>query len=335
MKLTCPLSGISYHTDLGYGKGAAPHPIFYLPLKSLVSQHLNAFCDGKLSREELHLFGAALLHKLPTVWEEPLDVARCAHIWKSHIEKLAAVCLRLDDRERDQLPEYHVCKETSSLYNLGTYLESISDVVAELNGVGTYKNTYLQRNAEEIIVRMLRQTINKAEKKHTLPKLLADWAMEVGEFPTYNVPVLQNDGITTKKQPLCQFWHHIIMRAFEVRDPVDMLSTQITAGDIDELIEHCEHNIEVGTVHSNVLLGRLRTIREVLDEFRSPATVRKIQIAERNNDLVSALMGDTEELTSVRVEVSSAPAPTSEPLRRDYPSMGAYLAAKIKWQRSN
>lgn len=335
MKLTCPLSGISYHTDLGYGRGAAPHPIFYLPLKSLIAQHLNPFCDGKLDKIQLHLFGAALLHKLPTIWDTPLDIDKCAKVWPKTIEKLAAVCLRLDDRKAKHLPEYHICKDTADLYNLKLYLESIDDVVAELDGSGTYKNTYLQRNAEEVIVRMLRQTLNKAEKKHSLPKLIADWALEVGEFPAYDVPILQDDGISTKKQPLCQFWHGLIIKAFTISDPVDMLSTQVTAADIDELIEHCEHNIEVGTVHSNALLGKLRTIREVLDEFRSPAPSRTINIAERNESLAIALLGEDAHVPDKSVRIDNAPPLTTEPLRKDYPSMGSYLAAKLKWQRGN
>lgn len=342
MKLICPLTNVSYGTSIGYGHGRAPHPVFYIPLKSLIQQHLHPYYERQLSNVEIHLFGCALLHKLPVIWEVPLDEAKCAKVWPQVIEKLSALCMRLDTRRIEEMPQYHITKDNNTLHNLRYYIESIDDTIEELEGDGDYRNTYIQRNAENTITRMLLQCLNKSEKKHALPKLMADWALEIGRFPTDNVTLLHNDNSTTKV-PMCEHWHGIIMRIFGTNDPVDILTTEITAGDIEELIEHCETNIEVGTIIANALLRKLRDAKEVLDEFRSPASVRNIKIAEtRDADALAILLSEEngpQGFKSVRInesaETTPTSAPTSEPLRKDYPSMGAYLAAKIKWQRGN
>lgn len=331
MKLFCPLSGVSYKTSIGYGHGKAPHPVFYLPLKSLISQHLDAFCSGKLKEEEIHLFGCALLHKLPVVWEDTVQNSESIQKrWKNNIEKLAAICLKYDTRTEKDMPRYHIDKRNNDLGNLKGYLESVDEAIAELSyGEDAPVPTYMTRNAEAAILRMLRGSISRAEKRETFPKLMADWAASVGDFPRDIVNITENET-----RILGEYWKSIIQHVFTHDDPLTILSTTITPGDLDELIEHCETHIEVGTIHSLALLRRLREVRNILDEFRSPVSRSSLSTAKSQAISASFLNGESEALSNtINIDRPKIEVPSSEPLRKDYPNAAAYIRAKIAWQK--
>jgi hypothetical protein len=328
MKLFCPLSGISYGTDIGYGHGQAPHPIFYLPLKSLIIQHLDKFCTNELKTEETHLFGCALLHKLPVQWEVPLTLTpELKSNWYKYIEKLAAICLKYDTRLEEDLPKYHIDRHSCSLSNLKYYLESFDEAIADLgDDEDAPVPSYITRNAEETILRMLRTSLSNKEKRHTFPQLMADWAVQVGNFPTTLVTI----DDTGKQLPLKEYWRYIVRRVFEVESPIELLSDTITHGDLEELIEHCCHEIEVGTLHSLALLRRLREAQSIIDEFKNPVQRHTLTIEQSKQVSADFLAGEADTLIIDRPKVT---IPDKEPLRKDYPNTAAYIRAKIAYNK--
>ena len=169
MKLICPYTAISYKTSVGYGHGQVPHPIFGLPAGELVAQSLDAFVIGELAPQELHLLGAALLAKLPVIWDASLDMETCNPKWKAHIERLAATVLRYVDRGADDLPEYRICKATASLENLNVYISAVNEAISSHVPWGTVDpldpdtgSAYLRDEAEEMILKLLRNASTKA-----------------------------------------------------------------------------------------------------------------------------------------------------------------------------
>jgi len=346
MKLFCPLSGTSYTVDIGYGHGQAPHPIFYIPLKSLIYQHLDKYCDGSLSSQEVHLFGCALLHKLPIIWESPLDFMQSStqlhETWRKNIEKLATICLKYTHIEDSSLPQYRIDKRNRDLNNLKIYLASIDEAVAELSydeDDPEYLThpvpTYIQQNAEEVILKMLRGSMSKVEKKESFPRLMADWAATTGNFPTTEIVVAITKGeeeVTTIRK----HWKNIVYLTFKATDPIDLLSSQVTPGDMEELIEHCEVNIEIGTIHSLALLRKLREVKSILKEFKSPAPSASMTIAKSyviTADFLSGELLGGENETKFTVDRPKVTIPEKEPLRRDYPNTAAYLRARIAWNK--
>jgi len=339
MKLYCPLSGISYKTSVGYGHGKAPHPVFYLPLKSLISQHLNAFCEGKLSEEETHLFGCALLHKLPVVWETTLSPSPELHAtWRKYLEKLATICLRYGERDHDKLPHYHIDKYNPTLGNLKIYLQELNCTVAELE-YGTADSgesrtpSYIMRNAENALLRMLRGSLSSAERRETFPQLMADWAADIADFPTELVTIAEDKSVILR-----DFWKDIVRKLFAQSDTLDILKHDVTPGDLDELIEHCECNMEIGSIHSLALMRRLREAKEILDEFRSPVSVASIQISHA--EITAAFLEDEDSKVTKIDSCDAEPTkgqevavPTSEPIRKDYPNIAAYMRARILWKK--
>lgn len=293
MKLYCPKSGVTYHTSCGYGHGQATHPIFQISTKKLLDQNLEHTWNAKLPPEDVHLLGAALLDKLPVIWDSPLDIENCKKVWAANMEKLAATVLRIDSRVINNLPKFRVTKETRNLSTLSAYLSEISTVLndsfsAFKESTSTFTMDYNRHTAEESIVRTLRTVLDTAGRKKKLPNLMADWACDVGEFPKTLITI----EIGKPKITLAEHWKSIITRIFSYKSLSEILSDTITLGDIEELIEHCECNIELGSLHSLSLFKRLRETKEVIQEFRSPA-LSEITVPEELT--AEFLLGDTPE----------------------------------------
>lgn len=325
MKLKCPKSGISYSVNIGYGHGKVPHPIFGLPTKALIMQNLDVFIMGKLSKTEVHLLGCALLNKLPIIWERPLQESVCIPFWKSHIEQLATIVMQHDPTKTAFLPKFKISAITEDLSNLSIYLHSVDSAILEYNN-GNVKADYFRDRTEETILRLLRTALAKAEKTKMLPTLMADWASDVGRFP--DTRILVSEGLHST---LREHWHYIIKKVFSVSSPVEILSETISLGDVDELIEHCEQNIDVGSIHSLALFRKLRIVKEVLAEFRSPAKLTNIQIAETNKNLVHALIDDASNF--VQATETNKVYKDGEPMRSNYPTLTAFTRAKLAWAR--
>lgn len=354
MKLFCPISGVSYTTNIGYGHGQAPHPIFYFSLEQLTTQFLEPYTRGKLEEKEIHLLGCALLHTLPVQWEVAVEPSeKVNRIWRRNLEKLASAALWYDDRSSSQLPKYRIDKNTSTLHNLDQYVKSLTtttilkapvdsnDWETEADITETLTDNELVR-AEETILAIVRSALNKAGKKQ-LPSLMAQWAASVGNFSEESIsyPSSMADKGTVNTT-LKKHWQYIIIKAFETTEYVNLLSEDITLADISELVEHCETEIEAGTLHYSILMKKLRAAKNVIEEFTSPAPMSQIQIVEHHEELAASLLGEASsstltDSTSLAPLAPTTPehkVPTSAPLRKDYPSNASYLAAKLRYSRS-
>jgi hypothetical protein len=319
MKLYCPRSGISYNCNIGYGHGRVIHPIFGLPIKSLIKGQLEPFIAGNLTPEETHLFGCALLAKLPIQWEAELSFSIWQESWNLLIENLAVVALRMDSRYLSELPGFHIQKDTNSPDCIRNYIRILNNAISELRESSTFIETSIIKDrAEEAILRIIRNTMNKmADPKNNnkLPKLMALWAASVGRFPKTTIPI---DAIGTQI-PLAEYWKDIIIKVFTDSSHVSLLSDTIQIQDIEELLEHCEQTIEVGTLHSLMLFKKLRSAISVLKEFRPD------QISINSGDPVSILLGN------------AAPKEyqIGEPQLSQFPNISAYIAAKKAWKAKN
>lgn len=321
MKLFCPKSAVSYTCDVGYGHGKIPHPIFQLPLKALIMQHLQAYTLGKLPDQDLHLLGCALVNHFPVEWRAPLRVSKCLSYWKQNIERLATIITKLDPKRFEELPSYVISSQTQDLGSFNVYLESVLSA-RELSGGQDWHAG--QEDLELQILRTIRSSMQQAKSKKLLPELIADWAVEVGNFPDMKIQ-LANSTI-----PLSQYWRHMIVEVFRTDSPVSILSSDITRDDLDELIEHLEENLELGSIHSMTLMRKLREARSVIDEFRP----RRLEDLE---DPIAALLEDSK-VSFMEVSVPSSSEPKTylpgEPRRESFTTMAAYLQAKISWKKS-
>lgn len=338
MKLICPLSGIRYTATYGLGSGTAPHPVFYLPATTLLSDYLPAWVEGRIQdTETLHLLGCALLHKLPIQWETACTAT--PQTWARNLEKLAAVVATLDSTITENIPKYRILQHSASLENLDQYLIAVTGAIWEqsLPDGDEYVPEHLILEAEAELLANLRRTFDKTAQT-SLPKQMADWAAMVGDFPAGEFTNSQGESVTIKSH-----WHNIIHATFSSSDYISLITSDITYADVDELVEHCETNITFTTLHGTVLLKKLRAVRDVLDEFKSPAPAHTITV-EVADDLAATLLGEsrsgaashaTTEETETNANTATASKETealTEPRRCDYPSAAAYFAARIKFK---
>lgn len=311
MKLFCPKSGISYTCSSGNGHGNIPHPTFGLPIKSLVKANLGPFADGSLNPEQIHLFGCALLAKLPVIWDTPLQskVWIESEAWNSIIQNLATLAMRYDDRNSEKLPRFRITKETANPAAIKNYVWEMNKAITNLKEESAYESTFIKDHAEAAILRILRLSMGDSRGKNKLPALISNWAASVGNFPRTEIPI--NDmGL---RMTLREYWKGIIHKMFSESSPIAILSDDVEVEDIMELLEHCEQNIEVGTLHSLVLFKKLRETLEVFREFR-PQKVTVVDIESLTED------------SSTKKEYAQG-----EPKASDFRSVVQYLAAKKAW----
>lgn len=293
MKLICPYSGISY-TTIGYGHGRAPHPIFYIPIKTLVQQQLEPFMIGKLDRIETHLLGCALLQKLPILWQCTIYIDNWEPVWPTFIDKLAAIALSYDPRKLEQLPQFRLDNYNSDPKAVTFYVKQLNEVSL---GIGASATRY--DNGESIgALRLLRNAINNVDSGAKLPIIMSNWAATVGHFPNTTFPI---SGSTASCMKLSEYWKHIIRLAFSSISPMDILNREdgirIEAADIEELLEHCEQYIEYGSLHSIVLFKKLRHANLIVSELRSgiatphPTPQDKYGISDNISDTSTAMSG--------------------------------------------
>lgn len=327
MKLYCPKSDISYTTNIGYGHGKVLHPIFHLPLKALIMQHLDAAVTGKLSKDETHLLGCALLDKLPVHWRVPLHASRCFPYWRGNLEKLCTIVTKYSEaRHKGKVPEYIVDKHNCDLSGLNNYLDMVANALREANGgavTGASSASHaslagLDAGDLDIeVLRLIRKSMQSTKMQKMLPEAMADWAATVGKFPSTIATIN-----ATTKLPLDEYWKSLVASLFRSASPVEILSTDVTKADIEELAEHCEQHIEVGSVHSVVLFRKLREAISILDEFRP----------DKIDNPADLLLADAD--SPAPEKAPSRELLPGEPARSSYATMAAYLAAKIAWNDS-
>lgn len=317
MKLICPLSGVSYKTDIGYGHGKVKHPIFQLSLQALLGQNLDPFTTGRLTPTETHLFGCALLDKLPIIWERPLIESVCIPYWKRHIEQLATIVARHDPTKYRYLPKYKIADYNCDLSTLANYLAATDRAILEYREQDNIPD-YLKNQTEEMILKLLRNSVHKATNTRALPKLMADWARDAAMFPRTQISL--RDG---KKYTVADHWHEVVTRIFAAQHPVHILSEDITLGDISELVDHCEEHLDIGSIHSLALLKKLREVQVVLHEFKN-------DIREKQNSMEVMQGLASEDTTPALVNKVYK---EGEPRREDYASIMAFTRAKLAWTR--
>lgn len=359
MKMKCPLSGISFQfSSFQTLEVKQLHPLFSCKPKEVIGTYLAPALSGKLVPHEVHLFGTFLLSQLPVErWDRPLlDLASLEYwetFWAKHLEKLSSAILRIDGKEISRLPVFAVqCRASSEGQPLGNmkdwltelhlriaeYYEPISDEAKKRNKVFRAELGETQYVTEEdcnrLIEKALRGSLLNDREKQKFPGIIASWAARVGDFPT---AYFQKES--GEKVVLAHFWKGIIQAAFDL-DPRSMgvaslLSDGVTVEDLDELLEHCQTNIPIGTMQASALFRELEKVKEVIEEFRPSGAG-----STRNLDISIAILSQ-KEITDILHEVSPvAPQVRKEetdplaPKKEDYPTLSAFVRAKARYAES-
>lgn len=355
MKLLCPLSGIRYEVGTfklsNYKEQKVPHPFFSFPLNEVLGSCLPAFANESLFAEDLHLFGTYLVSKLPVErWGNPLlskaDLNYWTPFWLTHIQQLAATVKRLDGKKVRHLTTFNVFAdslESAPLSNLKEWLDSTNTTINEfyspISEEALKRNKDFRANLSEeqfsseaqcnaVIEKILRGSLSTPREKSKFPELISNWAAKVGDFPNSIFRDSKGNRCTVRS-----FWKQIIQDAFDLgangRGYSNILTSDVSIADLEELQEHCMEHIPSGTLQSRALWEELAKLKEVILEFKSPSRSSDLSIEVLSNKDMEAILG---EVSHVVPKINAENDDSDMPRKEDYPSLSSFVKAKMAYK---
>ena len=320
MKILCGISGIEFtceHFPASLTYREATHPIFNIPQKKLLA-YLGKWASGELTPTDSYLLFLSILHSTDLVdFRVPAaKSSRTDSIIAQNMESLVKTVIRLNTVTNPAVvfPHYAITQETKYLDNVKFWIDNWADVYKDFTE-GYRRDT----NSRKLLTR--EAALERLIKNPHLPvsayaSKIADWASVAGEFPTFNV----QSPFTKLTVTLSDYWKDIIIRCTR-EDSV----YAIPQSDIEELLEHCETNISIGTIYSNALFT---VLRKALSKQKNFLGLGDLDIGRTKYTLLTE--STSVEAANIKALIDSAPE--EEPRLEQYPSKLAYMRAKVRWQ---
>ncbi len=359
MKLLCPFSGVRYSLSqdssqfLQLKEQKVPHPFLAVPLNEVLGTVLPLAAKQLLTEEKLHLFGTYLVSKLPIErWGNPLlekaPLSYWTPFWLAHIENLASTVKRLDGKKPKNITTFNVVGEhfqvgQQPLSNLKEWLAStntaINEFYAPISEEALKRNKEFRANLSEeqfsseaqcnaVIEKILRGSLSSPREKQKFPELIANWAAKVGDFPNSVFKKTNGDRTTIRN-----FWKGIIQDAFDLgtngKGYANILTSDVTIADLEELQDHCRDNIPCGTLQSRALWEELDKLKEVIFEFKSPARSRELSIEVLSSGDIKSILEEVSHVVPVKNLENDDP---DMPRKEDYPTLSSFVKAKMAYK---
>jgi len=320
MKVLCAISGVEFtveHFPAYLTSREVSHPIFSLPQKKLLS-YLGKWASQELTPTDSYLLFLSLLNSSELV-DFRVPVSRTTEtdsIVAQNMENLAKVVSRLNAVTNPSVvfPRYAVSPETKTLANIKHWIENWNDSWQDFQD--GFSREY---DSRKLIVR--ESALERLIKNPHLPissyaSKIADWASVAGAFPEY----LTTSPFTGLKVSMGDYWKEIIVKCS--REESLFLVPQV---DIQDLLDHCESNISIGTIYSNALF---KVLRHAIEKQKNFLGLGDMDLGKIKYQILST--DDTTESANIKAMIDSAPE--HEPRPESYPTKLAYLKAKLRWQ---
>lgn len=323
-KILCAISGIEFtceHVPMALHSREAKHPIFYLPTKKLYALYAK-WSQGELTDTDSYLLFCALYNITDLVeFTSPFErSALSKSIVANNLPKLVEVINRIDavnhHLHEQVFARMHVSHETKDMASCALWIEIWNKNYVDY--ISGYKNELLRtrvRQREDV----LQKLIKKADKEpNKYARVLAKWAADAAKFPEFEV----ENVFTNTKTTLSAYWQQIIEMCCK-EDRIYL----IPKADFDELMEHCEANIEPGTIYSYTLSELLKT----------GLYKKKNYLGLGEIDLVGTpfrILNASDNIQDANMLAMIDSAPKSLPLRANYESNIAYLRASLAYKQA-
>lgn len=318
MKILCSLSGIEFNAEHFPGtfySREISHPIFYLPQKRLLS-YTGKWASGELTRTDSYLLFLSLLNssdqvefRMPVFRNEQTD-----SLVALNMESLVRTVIKINAVKNPSVtfPRFAITHETRFLSNVHHWIEAWKEAYTDFEN-GTRKDYEVRKlvQREAALQRMIK---NPHKDIREYASQLGDWAAVAGEFPSF----LIQSPWSSLKISCSDYWKTIIIRAAR-----NEFLHSVPSKDLQELIEHCEDKIPVGSIYSHALFKLLRYAKERLVNFLGFGDV----------DIRSTytLLDSSTDIESANLKAMVDSAPLKEPRLEEYPNKFKYLQAKLKW----
>lgn len=320
----CAISGIrfacSHLTSLHLDNTAGfMHPIFaaeYSNLLALYTQH----CKGELETTDSYLLFLALLHSTEKVtWKQPASVVPTSisgiQLVENNISQLVQVLAKTAyiRHPRFSQPELTISASTSKLEQVNNWIaawdENITDFYYGLADS-------VERDALQKVENKLTKMILGSESPKQYASVIANWAAKAGDFPEQH----------------CKLWRETIRSCFSI---TKMFNTPLTL--LKEIKDHCECNIEVGSIHFHSLMEVLNAgIKRHIDYLGGSSLALGYK-------LLDPLTTTSEEREQYKREAAGqekvdqiiASAPKTYPKREDYTTNLDFIRAKLAYRAAS
>lgn len=321
MKILCSLSSIEFecsHFPGTFYSRELHHPIFSLPQKKLLAA-TSKWSSGELTPTDSYLLFLSLLRSSDLIdWRVPvIRTEQTDSIVANNMESLLRTVIKLNTvSDPNQIfPHYAISQDTRTLFNVRYWIENWQHAYEE------HKAGYKSAHESAALIRrenaLARMIKNPHRPISAYSGELSIWAAAAGSFPTFMVS--SPFGSSYGQQISCaDFWKEIIVRCTK-NDYI----FSIPDNDLQELIDHCNDNIPIGSIYSHALFKILRSAQERKKTFLDIGDPD----VKSSYSLISA--GTSVESANMKALVDSAPS--IEPRLEEYPSKFAYQRAKLRW----
>jgi hypothetical protein len=328
-KILCAISGIEFsvqHMPLTLTSREHSHPIFSVPAPRLLKL-TERWLEQELTDTEDYLLYLALFNSTGLMEfrspasicaDTPSIIAHHMH----HLTDIVEIILNHGEERSQQLfhlPTFVITPDTKCLEDSGEWIKIWRQCYAD------YANKYRTSTAleklsrkETILERLIK---DKTKDISQYAHQLANWAAQAGKFPEFAAG-LDTSILGGRQMTLSQYWQHIIKCCAKTE-----AIWEIPDEDLNELIEHCEENIEHGSIYSHTLMALLRAGAERKKNFLDLGDID----LGAGGITFRILDADTSIEDANKLALIDS-APIAQPIESQYPNKLAYIKAKMNWK---
>lgn len=321
MQILCAISGITFdvqHFPATLTQRECMHPVFILGQKRLLHA-IPRYKNGGLTDTDKFLLFAALLHSTEAV-EFRVPLVRSSDtqaIIASNMESLFRIiikCSELHNRANGfSLPHIAITPDNNDLANIGALLRVWDTSITEyLNGCKDSNIRQRIKNKEAILERYIKDS---TKNPALYAKLLAQWAAVAAHFP------VSMTLFGTNEIAISAMWQDMIICAAKKEN-----LHKFALADWEELLEHCEQHIDLGSIYSHKLFELLRYAISIKNGMGN------LLLTTSSKSRNYIIMEDNTETMQANIAAMILQAPDEEPVIGEYPDKISYMRARARWE---
>lgn len=298
------------------------HPIFNLPQQYLYNLY-QRYLAGALTQDETRLLFLAYLNSTELlIWRCPSKISLATATF--NMDRLVSIATRIITvpNHKEHFPSLLIDSDTCELTRIKQWLETLEECAIELsNGYRNQLRINEVRAKEDILSRLLRHP-NKDKSKYVTK--LSNWVADAAQFPTSLVTIDSGEQV-----PCSEYWKQVIRACGNPK--VNIYS--LNKGDILDILDHLEDNLELGTTFSNAIWELLESTVSRMDnllgiDFSNPYQIVSSANSARIDPNMLALAQAEQQ---AMLELTAGIDISAPPSREQFNSTVDYLKAKAKY----
>lgn len=330
--IICAYSSLELHINhfpISLTNRESHHPIFDAPQKTLFA-YASKWAHHELTATDSYLLFTALLKSSSRVHFRtaaryspgPSDA-----VVANNMEKLLICLSRMNSISAagEVFASIAITNESANMENAKYWIQSWLDNYEDFKENYSFAANVKKLSQRELALERMIKSPHRDVSYYASD--LAKWASLAGNFPHGTTLV---DGLQV---PISDYWENIIVAAANKR------FFTIPRTDLEECIEHCEENIDPGSIYHHKLLSVLREAKSYLAGFLGDisglgSSKKRVPIWNFPGAPAGAEYQDTDneqDVFAANLDVIVASAPTTIPVRGMFVNNMEYLKAKIKW----